>query len=133
MRRAVRVLCYDQGGCLEGEYNRWPRDSIVWFRPKKVPYLFKGSIIRTEKNFLICTLEDRYNMDMLSKEYAGEVYGGSRVKIHKREIYDVLTAPHFHYGFVGHRENFIMPQYPHYRGVFFYETPAYSPCKEENK
>ena len=117
--KIFRLLCFDAQGCYEGEWNRWPRDSIVWFRPIVYPYKVKASIVRQEKNYLICDVDVNYN-DLLFPECLM-----GRVKVHKREIMDILTAPHFHYGKVGDRENFEMPRYSHYRGRSYVE-PVYS-------
>lgn len=125
MRRVTRLRCYDYGGCYEGEWNRWPRDSLVWFRPLSYPYKVKGSIVRQEKNFLIC------DVDYVTYKEDSD-YPAGRVKVHKREIIDILSAPHFHYGKIGERENFFMPTYPNYRSKIYFEfsTPD-SVYKEE--
>lgn len=121
MRRVLRLLCFDQGGCYEAEYNKWPKDSRIWFRPLKMPHLFTGTIVNTQGNFVTCALDDSKNMHYLSMAYAGSIMEGSRVRVHKREVYDILSAPHFHYGLLGHRENFVLPSYPHYRGKVYNE------------
>jgi len=53
----------------------------------------------------------------------------NRIKVHKREIYDILTAPHFHYGTVETRDNFSPPSYPHYIGTSYRVTPLASPIR----
>ena len=128
MKRVFRLRCFDAGGCYMGEHNKWPKDSIVWFRPLEYNLLFKATIIRQEKNFLICDLEEQWGLRHLTSLTN---IPSHRVKVHKREIYDILTAPHFHYGVVGTRENFSCPNYPHYKGVLYMATPIQSPSIEE--
>jgi hypothetical protein len=118
MRNIIkRIRCFDAGGCYEGEYNRWPRDSIVWFQPltevtgKKI----KASIVKQERNFLICNIHDE------------TTFSDTRVKVHKREIMDILSAPHFHYGLIGHREGFEMPKYTQYKSSLFTFAPLTPP------
>jgi hypothetical protein len=127
--RPFRLRCYE-AGCYWGEYNRWPKDSYVWFRPLKLNFLFKATIIRQEKNFLICDMEDCQMLDALRERTQMPT---TRVKVHKAEIYDILSAPHFCGGkFDEVRKNFVCPTYPYYRGVPYNEDWVYlTPNKEE--
>lgn len=129
--RPFRLRCF-RAGCYTGEYNRWPKDSYVWFRPIKMSFLFKACIVRQEKNFLICDMEECQMLDALRERTQ---MPSLRVKVHKAEIHDILSAPHYFYGKSDEvRKDFVCPDYPHYRGPNYTqesETLYLTPQKEE--